>query len=210
MNKSVQEIVDFLGKRLSQPLPGHTAHLEMTPYRAQYITNVPADARQSAVLINIHDVNNKPCILLIKRMAYDGVHSAQVSFPGGKRDETDFDNLHTALRENEEETGIVANHVKILGQLTQIYIPPSRTLVHVFVGYTRPTPVIVPHTREVDYTFYLPVEELMKHEILVTGDITLSTGLTLNDIPYFSYNNEKIWGATCAILNELKHVLSEI
>lgn len=210
MNKTQGEIINFLEKRLQQPLPGDAAHLEMTPYRAKYVGVTPDDARQSAVLVNLVNMDNKLCILMVKRAAYDGVHSAQVSFPGGRREENDIDNAFTALRENEEETGIATSDIKIIGELSPIYIPPSKSMVHAFVGVMEKEPVLKPDTREVDYIFYLPLEKLLDEKIHITGDITLHGGMVLKDIPYYNYNNEKIWGATCAMLNELKTILKEI
>lgn len=210
MNKNLDEIVGFLKNRLVEPLPGLPAHLEMIPYRARYVTDIPADVKQSAVLINLHEVDGKPAILLIKRVAYEGVHSAQVSFPGGRMEKTDTHHWQTALRENEEETGLPASEITKVGALTPIYIPPSKSLVHPFIGTQSTVAAFTPDTREVDYIFYLPVDVLLRDDTVLTGSIRLSEGVTVKDVPYFNYNNEKIWGATCAILNELKTILKEI
>ena len=62
---------------------------------------------------------------LMVRNSYPGVHSGQVSFPGGKLEPEDPDLEYTALRESEEEIGVDRRHVEVIGTLSRIYIPPS-------------------------------------------------------------------------------------
>lgn len=200
-------VIQKLIAELDRQLPGDEAHLEMTPYRKGYRENIPEDARLSAVMLNLHQTVDGCSVLLIKRPAYDGVHSGQVSFPGGRKEPHDTDDWKAAVRENEEETGITEKSIHRLGSLSQIYIPPSRSLVFPFVVYSDPIPPMKMDPREVDYSFYLPIEALMDAQVHQLTDIRLREGLVLKDAPCFQYKGEIIWGATCAILNELKWIL---
>src|SRR3989339_1430524 len=103
--------------KLPPTLPGKEAHLKMAP-SPRVITLVqelapPAQARESAVLVFLTPPKLAGReqlldweLLLIRRNTYDGVHSGQIAFPGGKRDSEDPDLIATACREAFEELGI--------------------------------------------------------------------------------------------------------
>jgi hypothetical protein len=68
-------------------LPGESAHLEMIPYRilSGSLQIDEKNAKQSAVLCLLKQVNNKLYVLLIERQSDGGKHSGQIAFPGGKK-----------------------------------------------------------------------------------------------------------------------------
>ena len=70
---------------------------------------------------------------LILRNEYDGVHSNQISFPGGKKENNDADLIETAVRETNEEIGIKKDNMIFQLKLTDIYIPPSNFLVRPYI-----------------------------------------------------------------------------
>jgi hypothetical protein len=72
---------------------------------------------------------------------HDGIHSGQISLPGGKAEKTDPGPAFTALREAREEIGIDPEKVTIIGRLTDLYIPPSNYVVSPFIGYLAARPV---------------------------------------------------------------------
>jgi 8-oxo-dGTP pyrophosphatase MutT (NUDIX family) len=96
---------------------------------ARKLTPTP---RESAVVIVIHPHEDDAGLTLIQRPVYDGVHSGQMAFPGGKKDEGDESLLHTALRELNEEVGLSLPTEKKYFRLNEIFIPPSRMLVQPF------------------------------------------------------------------------------
>lgn len=201
---------EFKNKLLSiseSDFPGDQAHLEMTPYKKNLVIE-KKDPRLSSVVVLAYENQEMVHFLLLKRSDYQGVHSAQVSFPGGKKDESDRDLLHTAVRELSEETGIIIQEQNIIRPLSTMYIPPSNFLVHPFVAVLPELPTIVLDERESQYSFGISISELLDDANLQTTEIKTSYG-TLKNVPYFNLRNEIIWGATAAILNELKWILKK-
>ena len=79
----------------------------------RFTTRAPSDA---AVLVPIV-MREQPTVLLTVRSAKLSTHSGQVAFPGGKRDPQDLSAEATALREANEEVGLQAKNVEVLGRL---------------------------------------------------------------------------------------------
>ncbi|MBK8949907.1 MAG: CoA pyrophosphatase [Flavobacteriales bacterium] len=129
---TLDEVHERLATALRGPLPGHAAFLSRSGYsRADLDSAQRADTapRESAVLALLYPAMGEPHLLLMRRPEYAGVHSGQVSFPGGRREPQDADLQATALREFHEEIGATPKDLRVLGALSQVYIPPSRSLV---------------------------------------------------------------------------------
>ena len=108
---------------LEKPLPGIESHYKLAPYKGlarKKAQEQDPNPRLSAVLALLFPKNNEPHVLLTLRNSYKGVHSKQVSFPGGKREEIDKSFEQTALRETEEEVGISPKSIKVIGKLTEV------------------------------------------------------------------------------------------
>ncbi|MGZ3901455.1 MAG: NUDIX hydrolase, partial [Bacteroidia bacterium] len=165
--------------------------------------------KKSAVMLLIcRDDKNEFFIPLTERFAYDGVHSGQVSFPGGKFEEKDKDLVQTALRECEEEIGI--KNVKALGTLSKLYIPVSNFLVQPVVGYCDEVNVFMtPHVREVKHILKLRFDSLLDESIVKEGSISIYNGGKIK-APYFEIEGLKVWGATAMVLSEFKVLLKTI
>jgi 8-oxo-dGTP pyrophosphatase MutT (NUDIX family) len=148
-----------------------------------------------------------PNIVFIQRPEYDGVHSGQIAFPGGKAEVSDSSMQHTALRETGEEIGVNTGDIKMIGKLTKLYIPPSNFLVEPFVGYVNYKPVFVPDAKEVSEIVTVSLDELMDKKSFQLRDID-ALGLTYK-VPCFFVRQKIIWGATSMILNELMEVVKE-
>jgi len=95
--------------------------------------------RRAAVLVPLCNVDGVPGILLEIRGKLRH-HSGEVSFPGGKVDDTDPSELHAALRETQEELGVLPEQVEILGQLGPVLRSLSGLDVHPYVGFIHPLP----------------------------------------------------------------------
>ncbi len=81
-------------------------------------------------------------------------------------------------------------------------------MVHPFIAIANHLPEIILNARESQYYFGINFNDLLSDEFLSLTDITTSYG-KMKDVPYFNLNNEIIWGATAAILNELKWILKD-
>jgi 8-oxo-dGTP pyrophosphatase MutT (NUDIX family) len=205
------ELNDILLSAFRNPLPGIEAQLLMAPYHRKIELkeeNVYETAKKGAVLILISpDSKKEPCITLIQRNVYDGVHSGQVSFPGGKVEPFDYTYQQAALRETKEEIGIEIHPSHIIGQLTEVYIPPSRFLVFPFVAFSNEIPPYNPDSREVNKIIQLPIKELLNEQIVVQKKVKVASLNATILTPCFYVQESIVWGATAMMLSELKVML---
>lgn len=202
----------LLKHRLSLPLPGRDAQLRMAHAERKINLShykVPQDARWGSVMILLYEDENKIKFPLILRQTYDGVHSGQVAFPGGKFEPADENLINTALRETSEEIGITTNDVTVLGKLTELYIPPSNFLVHPHIGTIKNKPDFFPDAGEVVEIIEVSLDDLMSDSVVNEKEITLSNGLKILT-PYFDFYGHTVWGATAMIMSELKILIKEL
>ncbi len=206
------EFILALEKRLQQPLPGLTAQLRMTSMaRLRRLRNggVPDDARPSSVLVLLYPYRSDIGFPVIRRPDYPGVHGGQVSLPGGKAEESDESLVYTALREAQEEIGIDPGQVHVIGQLTELYIPPSNFLVTPVVGFLPCRPDFQADPEEVVEIMELTLSELTDPATKKRSRIRLPIGLTLR-VPSYNNGGPVIWGATAMMLSELEQIIREI
>tara|TARA_B110000211_G_C14000967_1_gene518479 strand:- start:564 stop:1190 length:627 start_codon:yes stop_codon:yes gene_type:complete len=187
-------------------LPGEVAHTEIAPYRNTRFNTPKKDPRHAAVLVHLYPIENETYFTLIKRTTYDGAHSGQIAFPGGKEEKEDLNLTETALREAREETNITSENLKVIGELTKIYIPPSNFHVTPVLSLNKAKPNYIAEEHEVDSILEVKLSDLLNSNNMQNIDIKLDNGTTLNT-PSFSLVNETVWGATAMILNELKLII---
>lgn len=206
----LEEAEQRLRDAMRRPLPGHDAFLELSGYKRPDLDAARRSdppPRSSAVLALIYEKHAQAHILLMLRPEYAGAHSGQVSFPGGRREENDADLMATALREYSEETGASAGSIDVLGELTPVYIPPSRSLVSPFVGIVAETGPFVPDEREVAELIEAPLDLVMRDDILKRREQHIAILGRSVDIPYFDVMGHVVWGATAMMLAELRLLL---
>lgn len=205
--------LNSLKNALETPLPGTEAQYIMAPVaRQKYdLSTLNAENYKASaviILLCLDDYGN-PFIPLTERASYNGVHSGQISLPGGKFEPTDESLEKTALRECFEEIGL-KDEVEILGKLSKLYIPVSGFLVEPFVGlYKMQNPNFLAHEKEVKKIIKFPLAHLLNEETVKTG-LVENRGKFKITAPYFLIENHKVWGATAMILNELKVILKTI
>ena len=208
-------LIDHLQHKMQQPLPGYTVQLGL--YSPQGLTDYQnhlknydpineQNTRQSSVMILLYEKEGQVCIPLIQRPEYDGVHSGQIALPGGKAEPYDADFQATALRETYEEIGIGPEHITVLGQLTPVYIPPSRFWVNVVIGYSKNLPAFVPDQREVASVIEFPLQHLKLPEAVEEREVMRAQQMRMK-APGYVFQNHFIWGATSMMLTELRELI---
>ena len=108
---------------------------------------------------------------LILRPTYDGVHSGQMAFPGGRYELTDEDLIRTAKREAQEEIGLRLNDVRVLGVLSELFIPPSNFFVLPVVATLPYRPDFFPDPREVEKVIEVPYREIRDKTIVGQSEV---------------------------------------
>ncbi len=192
----------------NQQLPGKRAQKTMMPEGRELNPGNDEPARLSAVLMMVYRSGEEWKLVMIKRAEYDGVHSGQIAFPGGKKEETDKNLLQTALRESEEEVGIHHSDVEIIGKISPLYIPVSNMCVHPYIGYLISKPVFVKQDKEVQSVLSIPLKKLLSEE---TRTKAIFQGANYKiEAPCYQVNDYKIWGASAMILSEFVSVLNNI
>jgi 8-oxo-dGTP pyrophosphatase MutT (NUDIX family) len=158
--------------------------------------------KPAAVLLAVMNFGEQPSLLLTRRSERLRQHSGQISFPGGRRDESDATLVLSALREAHEEVGLPPENVEILGFLDDY---PTLT------GY-RITPVVglvaksftpAPHADEVAEVFDLPLSIALSAESY-QEHVEQRDGLEFK-LMELHWNSYRIWGATAAILWDFRN-----
>lgn len=205
------QTIDWLQKRLQQPLPGNTAHERMLARVKEMPFEIPENARPSAVLSLLFPHNNDLNLLLIKRTEDGHAHSGQISFPGGRQDPTDANLRATALREAQEEVGIMSSDITILGQLTRLYIPVSNFLVYPFVAFSEKRPEYNLSKDEVARVIEVPFREFLTEKRKTVARVTspADRSFVRKVNAYQLEDGSVIWGATAMILSELEVIIAE-
>jgi 8-oxo-dGTP pyrophosphatase MutT (NUDIX family) len=170
----------------------------------QFAQREPALA---SVLVGIV-MRKRPTLILTERTTHLSTHSGQVAFPGGKRDETDRDATHTALREAQEEIGLAPAHVEVLGSLPT-YTTGTLFIITPVVALVDPSHELKANPDEVADVFEVPLEFLMnpahhrRHHIVADG-----LRRQWFSMPYMDGTTERfVWGATAGMLRNLYRFL---
>ena len=201
---NLNKYTNFLLKRLKEIKSGHSAHLLMTPKvnGENYRKFEPGpDASKSAVLLLLTGKDNKIKILLTLRAKTLANHSGQISFPGGKIEEKETV-IDAALRETEEETGIKPDFIKIIGELSPLFVAPSNSIIHPVVGQIDFNEINLKiNNDEVEEVFFVDINDLYddKKKIIEKWDLN---GRKV-DVPFWKIHKSiPLWGATAMILSE--------
>jgi len=209
----MSDFTDKLSHQLTHFLPGEIAHLPLSPLGRGLSSDALKKAnnvKESAVAVILFERESELHCTLIQRPHYEGTHSGQISFPGGKKELNDNDLTITSIRETFEEIGIQLSKEHLVGNLTSVYIPVSNFKVAPFVFYYPHNPIYQTDNFEVAEIVEIKIKDLLAESVIKHTHIPVSNGNLLKNIPYFDLENKIVWGATALILNELREVIQKL
>ena len=195
-------------------MPGEASHHKMAPIeRLEELTKESLKknkAKRAAVMALFYpNRDGETHLALILRKTYKGVHSAQVGFPGGKQEPSDISAEHTALRETQEEIGVLQQDITVLKKLTQIYIPPSNFFVAPFIGVCETTPQFILQESEVEALIEVKISDFLDDSIYCTRRLSTSYATDI-EVPAYILNTHVVWGATAMMLSEVRELLKQL
>jgi 8-oxo-dGTP pyrophosphatase MutT (NUDIX family) len=176
----------------------HDLNPDMLPTR----TLIPA-----AVLVGLVERPGGMGVLFTKRTPHLTDHAGQISFPGGRIDATDADAVAAALREAEEEVGLPAAHVEVIGRL-DTYVTRTGFEVTPCVGFVKPPELYRPDPFEVAEVFEVPLQ-FFRTKASRRLERRMYQGKERFFYAY-PWNDYYIWGATAGMLNNLIEVLGHL
>lgn len=203
-------IFQLLEVRLKGPKPGLPAQLKMVPDpRPGQKTYLEAQdtCLHAGVLILLYPRKGRLHLVLTRRTSKVDHHRDQISFPGGEKDEHETV-IEAALREAQEEIDVPTDAVRVLGELTPLYIPPSNYCIYPIVAAAAQRPVFKRAPAEVSEVIEMPLDDLLNAESVHREVWSLHGVETV--VPYYSFRGHKIWGATAMVLAELVEIIRNV
>jgi 8-oxo-dGTP pyrophosphatase MutT (NUDIX family) len=192
---------------LNNHLPGEISHRKMLPPERDLYPAVPTmEVQPSGVLLLICPSGDELYVCLIKRSATMKIHAGQIGFPGGKQEKGDSGPQATALRETTEEIGLPSGNIRILGNLTPLYVSVSNFMIYPFVGWTSAIPRFPLNHREVEKLLFFPLLGHIARPTIEFREMETVSGILR--VPGIPFEGEFIWGATAMILAEFMDIIS--
>jgi 8-oxo-dGTP pyrophosphatase MutT (NUDIX family) len=168
------------------------------PGRARRVVP-PGPLVRAAVLVPIVD-RQEACLVFAQRTEHVGQHAGQISFPGGRVDPGDTDDLHAALREAEEEIGLAPAKVEALGALDDTETFATQFVITPWVGVVRDPVVWQPDGREIAKVIEVPVAALLARGCFRVE--SWERDGVAREVYFYDYQDVTIWGATARILKQ--------
>ncbi|WP_248722321.1 CoA pyrophosphatase [Seonamhaeicola sp. ML3] len=208
------EFLQSISKIENIPLPAEASQFKMVPPFRQELVKRQREAMKTAKRAGVlalfyPDTQNLTKLVLILRKTYNGVHSAQVGFPGGKLEPQDNSLLDAAVRETYEEIGVPVDQIEVVKKLTEVYIPPSNFNVQPFIGITRNSPFFVKEEAEVEAIIEVDLLHFLDEDIVISKKVKTSYNVEV-EVPAFKLNEYVVWGATAMMLSEIKDIFKRL
>lgn len=183
------------------------SYLKEKPKRMLNSLAVDNPIPASTLTLLIRKSDGMDYILFNKRTDMVEHHKGQICFPGGRQDDDDEDLIFTAKRETHEEMGIRPGAIQVLGQLGEIFTPTGYKITP-FVGRLSKPHIYKPNPFEIDEIFEVSLDYLLSSEAYHTEPREYDR--KVYQMPVFTYEDYKIWGATAKILKDLLDAIREI
>lgn len=161
--------------------------------------------KPAAVLLLVVNRAEHATVVFTQRTAHLADHAGQISFPGGRCDEADCTPEGTALREAEEEVGIAAERVQILGRLPE-YRTSTGFSVTPVVGWAEPPLEYHPDPHEVADVFEVPLAFLLD-----ARNHRYESAFFKGRMRHYwamPYGDRFIWGATAGMLVTFQRLMT--
>ena len=198
MISSTHDILQVLRQRL--------APVQEITFLSDRVEGRQPDARKAAVLLALFERDDRLYLTFIRRASTLRAHSGEIAFPGGGVENSDFSPVSTALREAEEEIGLNATNIEILGALPPVFTVVSNYLIMPVVAFL-PTGLgeLRLQKSEVAELILVPLQGLSDPAIVHTEEWTRN-GMT-RTVYFYDYGSYRIWGATARIVSMLLEIL---
>jgi 8-oxo-dGTP pyrophosphatase MutT (NUDIX family) len=162
--------------------------------------------RQAAVLLPLYETAAGPHFVLTKRTERVPTHKGQISFPGGGFQDGDGDLLGTALRETEEEIGLLRSDVDVVGVLDDTITAASAHVVRPFVGFMPYPYTFRLDPFEIEHLVHLPLRPLLQPHCF-REEIWDRDGRP-HSVFFHEHDGHTIWGLTARILKQFVEVVA--
>jgi 8-oxo-dGTP pyrophosphatase MutT (NUDIX family) len=200
-------------------LNSKTSQIKLAPsFRKEFIklnSNKLLNSKKAAVIAALYEDDNKVRLILILRNTYNGVHSNQIGFPGGRVEDYDKTLFDTAIRETYEEIGVRVQKNELIRELHEIYIPPSNFNVYPFLVILNHPPSFVKDDKEVKEVITIDLESLLNCKITQTqipipaklNELSIQNDV---EVPAFKLAGYNVWGATAMMLSEIRDLINDV
>ena len=209
MEKIISKLwINHLDKLLSGDLPGYEAQKLMEPPMRNSFSMDSSKARKAATLLALYYEEDRWNFILIERSTHPlDKHKGQISFPGGSIEKGE-NAANAAIREANEEIGIPASNIRLIGQLSPLFIPVSNFMVQPYVGLIDLDGIkLKKEDAEVEQILHVPLNELIDEQNIAYQDMKMTNGFTLKRVPVFRLANQQVWGATAMMLSEFRQLI---
>lgn len=162
--------------------------------------------KESAVMLLLSSSSDYLKVILTRRSMNVGHHKGEISFPGGKKEQGDQTLLETALRETQEEIGVLGRDIEVLGDIDEV-ATTTGFLIRPYVGMIRSRPKFS-ISSEVNSILEMPIECLFS-EAYKRDEIRLKKKNALK-VPNYVYDGNVVFGATARILDQFSKLIGSV
>ena len=205
---NVTEFKLLIPKIEKNALGGIEIHRQMASLKHNYSFPNKLDSyRKASVMALLYVKFGKVYVAMIERTIYDGKHSGQIAFAGGKKESEDISNWACAQREVSEEIGVNSSQYQFMKALSPVCVAVSNFIVYPFVAFAEKPLSFTKQVKEVENILEIELASLLEPKIVEETNIEISENESFN-VPCFNVESKVIWGATAMIVNELIHLIN--